>query len=293
MIDKLCVGSAQFGLNYGINNSQGMVSKEELCKVLSLSLENNINMIDTAHAYGQSEKRLGNNDLSRWNIVTKIPTLNEESYQLGEVNKFVESSLVNMNIDHLYGVLIHDTKNFLDHPKYKTIFSELIDLKKSKVVNKIGLSIYDPTILKRFSKEDLQHFDIVQCPFSIADQRILDSDEIVFLKTLGAEIHARSIFLQGLLLMDPKSRPSKFYNFKKWFDCYDEYLYLSGYSQLEACLKFVLHTSLFDRVIIGLDCVDQLSQILNLNFEEEFIPPEQLDCNSIDLIDPVRWSIND
>jgi len=293
MIEKLCIGSAQFGLNYGINNTSGMVSEIEIHKVLSLSLKYNINMIDTAHAYGQSEERIGKHDLSGWNIVTKIPSIDYGAYFSGVINKFVESSLARMKIDSLYGLLIHDTKNFLDHPNYSRILSDLIDLKNSKIVKKIGLSIYDVSILKRIDYSDLQHFDIIQCPFNLADQRLLESPEIIFLKSIGAEIHARSIFLQGLLLMNRESRPVQFLKFNQWFESYDAYITNTGYSRLEACLKFALHTSILDRVIVGIDSSDQLLEMLSLNLEEKFLKPDQISCNSMDLIDPTRWNSYD
>ena len=90
------------------------------------------------------------------------------------------------------------------------IVKELLVLRERNIISKIGISIYSPEILEEIS--ELCCFDIVQAPFNIFDQQLLLSGWSDKLKEIGVEIHTRSVFLQGLLLMKQASLPTYFSN---------------------------------------------------------------------------------
>ena len=99
-------------------------------------------------------------------------------------------------------ILIHLRKprNF---KRNKIFYKELIKLKKEKLL-KVGFSIYtikDLTLV-------LSNFkvDIIQCPINIFDKRFEKSG--LLKKKKNIELHARSIFLQGLLLQNTKNIPN-------------------------------------------------------------------------------------
>ena len=72
-INKISIGTAQFGFDYGISNKKGIVRYQEILKILNFAKQNNIKSIDTAYLYGKSEKYLGNYNLDKWEITTKFP----------------------------------------------------------------------------------------------------------------------------------------------------------------------------------------------------------------------------
>ena len=158
-----------------------------------------------------------------------------------------------------------------------------------KISIKIGVSIYDPSILTQLTKN--MDLDIVQAPLNIFDRRIVDSGWLEKLKSQDIEVVARSVFLQGLLLMESEDRPAFFRKWKKNFDLYDKWLIKNSISRVEACLQFVFSFSEIDRIIIGIDGTSQLVEI------SSFFKPIYLDCpknlssNDQQLIDPNNWKI--
>ena len=103
-LNKIGKGTAQFGLDYGIANNQGIVTKNHVNKILDCAKLNKINLIDTAKSYGSSEKVLGKyffeNPFDSWNIVTKIDN----------VSKDLEEQLA-----HSENLLNHDVNTVLAH----------------------------------------------------------------------------------------------------------------------------------------------------------------------------------
>ena len=70
MMLKIGIGTAQFGLNYGITNLNGIVEESEVRNILN---DNFYSYIDTACSYGVSEKIIGKNLLEKnKKIITKI-----------------------------------------------------------------------------------------------------------------------------------------------------------------------------------------------------------------------------
>lgn len=208
MIKKLAINTAQFGLNYGIANQTGKVRFAEAQAILSLAKDSGINTLDTATGYGDSEKVLGHIGMDTWKVVTKLPALPTDGTDVRDwVQKTVLESLDRLKIEKLYALLLHRPLQLMDKDDSRLLDS-LTRMKTSKLVDKIGVSIYSPIEI------DLlwDHFqpDIIQTPFNILDQRILTSGWLDKLSAFGVEIHARSVFLQGLLLMNSDTRPDKF-----------------------------------------------------------------------------------
>ena len=193
-MNKLALGTVQFGLDYGISNIGGQVSLEEARKVLKLAKEYDIDTLDTASGYGNSEKVLGKIGVNDFQIVTKTTSL-----QLG-VDKVLQSfyqSLTDLNATSVDGLLIHNIDDTKDK-QFDTLYKELDKLKQDKLINKIGFSTYTPDqvdfLLDNFD------FDLIQVPFNVFDTRLIDGGQLQALKNKQIEIHARSVFLQGLLL---------------------------------------------------------------------------------------------
>ena len=178
----------------------------------------------------------------------------------GWVTAQIHGSLHRLGLDRLYGLLLHRSEDLMGSGGVE-LLSALKDLKQKGLVEKIGISIYSPDQLGPLF--DLETFDIVQAPLSILDRRLVDSGWATQLKKAGVELHTRSAFLQGLLLMDPESRPKKFHRWENVWRTWSRWLSTEGLSPLEACLRYPLSQVAVDRVIVGVDSLAQLKEILS------------------------------
>ena len=182
---KITLGTVQFGLDYGISNTNGQVCEREVEKILHIASVNGIDTLDTAHAYGTAEKVLGKFDLSRFKIVTKLFD-----------NDLLENSLSDMNVSQVYAVMFHRENQIND----KT-WGYFERIKAEGLVEKIGVSAYSPEVLRDIVSK--YPVDIVQVPMNILDFSFYDV--IKEMKQKNIEVHTRSAFLQGLLLMPADS----------------------------------------------------------------------------------------
>ena len=205
---KLALGTVQFGLPYGISNQSGKVMREDVKRILALSRASGINTIDTAIAYGDSEACLGAAGIEGFNIITKLPTIPERVADVGYwVRDQVHASLHRLGLQTAYGLLMHQPKQLLGL-KGKAVVQALERLKVEGVMQKIGVSIYSPTELDPVF--EACQIDLVQAPFNLIDQRLNTTGWLQKLHNAGVEVHTRSTFLQGLLLMPSTMIPEKF-----------------------------------------------------------------------------------
>ena len=208
---QLILGTAQFGYRYGISNQNQKISLSETRSVLNCGIKNKINFLDTAISYGRSEEILGKIGVGEYKIISKLPKIpsNISDVSLWVINQ-TQSSIKRLNVKSLYGILLHHPSDLVgQHSSH--LIKALDTLKSIGLVNKIGISIYDPKELDRYFS--LLNIDIVQAPLNIIDRRLILSGWLSKLHNNKVEIHIRSIFLQGLLLMQRNNIPSKF---KKW-----------------------------------------------------------------------------
>jgi len=288
-MSRLALGTVQFGIPYGISNQQGKVSLDSAREILNYAHMGGINTLDTAIAYGDSENCLGQIGVKDWQVISKLselPIANNDV--LSWVRESVQGSLQRLQVPQLYGLLLHRPQQLLS-PQGQELYNVLNLLKEEGLVNKIGISIYSPTelaeLLARFS------FDLVQAPFNICDRSLEQSGWLSRLKVAGVEVHVRSIFLQGLLLMNPCHRPAYFNRWQTIWIEWEQWLHTNNLTALQACLSFVLSNSDIDRVVVGVDSLSQLQEILAAITIEAVKPPDKLCCDDPDLINPARWQL--
>lgn len=285
---KLALGTAQFGLNYGIANHGGQVSQAEAGRILALAAARGIDMLDTAIAYGDSEQALGQLGVADWQIVTKLPSLPDDCKDVAAwVEMQISGSLARLGVARLHGVLLHRPDQLFGPHGAQLLFA-LKNLKEQGMTRKIGVSVYAPDELERlFNAMD---FDLVQAPLNILDRRLMDSGWAQRLKGLGVELHVRSVFLQGLLLMPSNMRPAKFSRWAALWSAWERWLAETGLTPLQACLNFALALPEVDKVVIGVDSADHLREILAAS--DRLLPgmPEWPGALDPDLLHPARWS---
>lgn len=284
---KLALGTAQFGLDYGIANGRGQIPATEAASILDKARECGMDTLDTAIAYGSSERRLGDIGVNGWRVVSKLPAIQPEVADIGAwVREAVDASLERLRIDALHALLLHRPHQLLE-ARGDELYRALLLAKARGVVRKIGISIYAPAELSTIA--DAFEFDIVQAPFSIVDRRMLDSGWLERLAGRRVEIHVRSIFLQGLLLFSATERPARFARWGALWAQWDKWCRDERLTPVEACLRYALSMEEVDRVVVGVDSLAQLKTILRSVAGPLPSPPESLSCTDDLLINPGRW----
>lgn len=287
-MSKLALGTAQFGMKYGIKNLEGKIKFSEVNKILKLAKNLNIDLIDTAIAYGNSEKIIGDSGINDFKFVSKLPVLPKDCVNINSwVEEHVQSSLIRLGVSSLHGLLVHRSENLLGN-EGKKLIKALKMVKRNGWVKKIGISIYDPSECEQVMQ--LIRIDIVQAPLNIVDRRLVASGLLSRLYSEGIEIHTRSVFLQGLLLMPYNKIPK---NLNKWSKVWEKWsleLKNNDLSAAEVCLLYPLSLPEIDRVIVGVDNADQLKELVKRSKSQN----SQIDCsfmisNDKMLINPSNW----
>lgn len=286
---KLALGTVQFGLDYGVANPSGQVSLKDVGSILRQAQQYGIDLLDTAIAYGESEAVLGRYDVRPWKVVTKLPVLPQGCLNISHwVKDQMLQSLNRLCTDRLYAVLLHHPRQLLDNANGLELYAALQEIKATGLVVKIGISVYSPKELDLLF--DRYPVDLVQAPLNILDRRLVESGWARRLNNEGVELHTRSAFLQGLLLMPPDQWPSKF---NKWSAISKEWagwLKEMGLSGLQACLRYPLGLQEIDRVIVGVDSIDQLHEIIKEGAGTLQSLPDFGLLKDERLIDPSSWN---
>ena len=262
-MSKIALGTVQFGMNYGISNTTGQVSFAEIAKILDFCKHHDIDTLDTAQGYGESEKVLGQFNLSSFKVITKL---------IGSAH--LETSLDNLKLNSVYGLMFHRENECNDQT-----WCQFESYKTQGLANKIGVSVYSPEVLIKLI--DRYPIEIVQFPMNILDQRFIPLLEK--LKSKGIEVHTRSTFLQGLLLMD--SIPDYFAPIK-------EKIVSIPMPHIEYALAFVKNQKYVDKMVLGVTKYQDLEEIYNaykanvkvINFYQYAVSDEKY-------INPSIWRI--
>jgi aryl-alcohol dehydrogenase-like predicted oxidoreductase len=288
-MSRLAIGTAQFGMRYGLANESGIVTAQALKAILDRAAGAGLNTLDTAISYGDSEHRLGEAGVSSWMVVSKLPAAPEGVIDIFHWSRAqVLGSLDRLRIQQLEAVLLHHPPDLL-----RGIGRDYIDalqaLKSEGLIRAAGISIYDPSELDDIWP--LWRPDIVQAPFNVLDRRLLQSGWLQKLIDHGVRVHTRSSFLQGLLLMSPQRRPAYFEHWQPLLDRWAAFCIANQQSQLEAALRFAQSQPGIERVIVGVDSLSHLEQLLSKSALNAAIPPADLFSDDRDLVEPRRWRI--
>lgn len=210
MPPKLSIGTAQFGLSYGITNTEGQVRQEEVKNLLQLACQSKIDFLDTAQSYGNAEKIIGSCSplQNNFHIVSKLANQKSKLFFDGQDlliwEKTFQDTCRNLDSKRIGSFLLHSASDLRKSGSHFLV-DWLLSLKERGLVQRLGVSIYDSEDLCGI---DTRILDIVQLPLSLYDQRLLLDGTIEKLRSTGTAIHARSIYLQGLLLTLPSAWPS-------------------------------------------------------------------------------------
>jgi len=288
-VSKLALGTVQFGLDYGIANKAGQVDAIEAGRILISAQEKAIDTLDTAIAYGNSEEVLGKVGCEGFRVVTKLPPFPKGQDNIARwVRRQLNGSLKRLRQKEIYGLMLHRSQNLFGSDGDRLV-EVLAELKAEGLVEKIGVSIYDPEELDLVCEKI--KIDLVQAPLNVIDRRLQSSGWLDRLKEKGVEVHVRSVFLQGLLLMDRQQIPAKFSHWSKLWDQWHQKLETAEVSRLAACLSYPLLLEQVDRVIVGVDSAKQLSEILEAaDLVSGELNTTFMHSSDVDLINPSKWT---
>jgi aryl-alcohol dehydrogenase-like predicted oxidoreductase len=260
---RVGLGTAQFGTRYGISNNIGQPDEAEVGAILRHAVELGVGYLDTAASYGTAEELIGKHLPVGHNvrIVTKLPPL--EAATIGAQNaqtvvKAIANSRARLKLDRLHGALIHQARD-LAKPGWQYIAEALREAQTRGWILRIGASVYDVEELALV--EDRLRPDLVQLPFNAVDRRLIASGSLDVLKALGVEIHARSVFLQGLLLMEPGTIPSFFEPVLGQLTRLRDQWKAAGLSPLAGCLLAAFQQRAIDVVLVGVNRLSELREI--------------------------------
>ena len=288
-MSKISIGTAQFGHDYGIYSFAGKVKPIEIKEILDFAHSKNITNLDTAPAYGNSEKILGDTNISSFRVVTKTRHFKSEIITDNDSNLLnidFYQSLRDLKKNNVYALLIHNA-NDLFKPGAEKLIKMLQKLKEEKRIKKTGVSIYNHNQLKFI----INNFDIdlIQLPLNILDRRLIENGMIKLLLKKNIEVHARSIFLQGLLLMSKEERPEKFNRWNNLWIIWHEWLNDNNISALEGTIRYATSIPGISKVLVGVDTKKQLEEIIIAL--EGNLPsiPSELYTNNDSLLNPSNW----
>ncbi len=282
MISKIILGTANFGNKYGI--SKVKINKKEVKKICKYSLTKGIKFLDTASDYKENYKII--KSLSKNFIITTkvLPNSKWENIKFCEKEMGLIRKKVNYKkIDTLF---FHDEKFLYNKKKAKIVFENLKILKKKKFFKNLGVSIYNFRKIKYLT--DNYDIDVIQCPLSIFDQRLINTGSLVRMKKKGIKIHIRSIFLQGLLLNNLILKKKKFNELKDKIKLLNDYADYKHTNPLDLCLNYVMSFKI-DKIVIGFSNLNNLKQIISYKKVKNLDYKKFSNINN-KFLDPRNWS---
>ncbi len=293
----LGLGTAQLGMDYGVANRNGQTSMAEAREILWAAEQNEVSVIDTAALYGDSERVLGmllpKRHQHSFRIITKLPGLlpqNGAAFDSNEVVRLLEQSLTRLRQENIYGVILHRAEDLLS-VYGDEVMKGLQKCKRLGLATKIGVSVYaeDPVneLISRYP------IDLIQVPVNLFDQRLVRNGFLSRCKSLGIEVHARSVFLQGLLCMEPQELPAYFGPHAEQIMGFHRFAQDQGITPIEAALSYVNELPVIDAFVCGVNRHEQLLQLVSLLRK----PSRVLDYSSFAssesaLLNPSLWKIS-
>ncbi|MES2854617.1 MAG: aldo/keto reductase [Bdellovibrionota bacterium] len=284
---KLAIGSVQFGVAYGVTNTTGQTSAQEVAKILETAKQNGIDLIDTAAAYGVSEETLGAQPgFVDFKVVTKLAPISA-GLGVGAVRDGFSMSLKKLRRTRVEGLLAHRPEDLLES-NGERFLAIMRELKSEGLTDKIGVSVYNQEQIDALWSKF--KFDLIQLPLNIFDQRLFKSGAVQRLIDSGVEVHVRSVFWQGLLAKRPLNVPAPLKAAEARLSEFHEWSEQASISPRAAALKFVEMTGAH-YAVVGAETSAQLSEIAddfqksrNVSFDRDWSW-----TGNPDVLNPQNW----
>tara|TARA_Y200000002_G_C22675177_1_gene661733 strand:- start:286 stop:1140 length:855 start_codon:yes stop_codon:yes gene_type:complete len=283
-VSKIILGTANLNQKYGFLKKS--IRFSEFKKIINNSRKG-VKYIDTSSNYTRAHKLLGKLDLKKIKIISKIsipirPKINPKLW----ISKSIEKITSDLKVKNIYCILIHNP-NILLKDEYKKYLTYLNTFKKRGIIKKIGFSVYGiketNILLKKYK------VDILQVPMNLINQSFCNKDFLKKTKKRKIEIHARSIFLQGILLSSNLQNIRYFKKWKNFWLKYYSWVDRNKITQLIACLSFIKSVKNVSGYVLGIENETQLDKILNCRTKKNLKFDKFLFQKNKKLIDPSKW----
>lgn len=288
MKTKLVLGTANFGNAYGVANNGKSLSLKHSKFIINWAQQNGVNHFDTARAYGDAEEILGINlDQSLEPVVdTKLDA--ESCKSSKSIVEATKKSTEKLGINQVSTLYLHD-EGLLQTPNVQEIVTGLNEVLELGLAKQIGVSVYSEAAVVA-CKSVIPELTVFQVPENICDRRLISSDIIKNLSTKGNTFIVRSVFLQGLLLMDAISIPQNLETAKANIQSLTNFAKENSLTPIELCLAYANSITWASGIVVGVASLDQFKEILR---KSPPLPPgwdRAIGKLPTDLIDPRKWS---
>lgn len=260
-MSKLCLGTVQLGMKYGVKNELGrQPTEEESFAVLRAAKNGGIEFLDTASVYGEAEELLGHFGVEQagFRVISKLRPWGKQETDKEAVLLEIESSLQRLKIKQLYGYILHRAEDM----NHEAVVQGMITAKKEGLVKHIGVSVYEPEEALRVVQFGI--WDMIQIPYNVLDQRLDKTDFFEIAKKNHVKVFARSAFLQGLLLMDPEQLPNHLMKARPYIEKFRRIVEQNKYTPEEGAMLYSFCHPGMDYVVFGVDTVVQLMKNLEM-----------------------------
>lgn len=280
------LGTATFGKSYGVANLiQGTIFEEPVL-LLDAATNLGIQSLDTAPAYGIAEEVIGDYHKSRnpFKVHTKLSVGSASSAKLASAS--IRESINSLNVEKIDVLYFHSVESFVGNSN-SGIATILKAIEDTGLVEKIGVSVYTESEIERIA-HDWPQIEVFQVPENVLDQRLIDSKLIRNLAITGKQFIVRSVFLQGLLLMETADIPINLIETKMSIEALSHFADGISLKRLDVAINYLNLLEWASGFVIGAASTNQLVQILNCKVQK--LNREQLPSPlSYPLIDPRTW----
>ncbi len=296
---KLCLGTVQFGMDYGIQGAHQQ-SYEKIDEIIDYAIKHGVRVFDSASAYGEAEEILGHffrrNEVQKKGIkvVSKLAAGlfdNADKDEWAEIAvSNAQQSLDNLSVDTLEAYLFHNA-SYIYEPY---AVNALYEVKKKGLCRRVGASIYSPE--EAMKVLEYREIDAIQIPYNVFDQRLDACGFFMKARERNVQVYARSTLLQGLVMMDPRDLPKGMKFAKGYLEDFESICRKYQISKLKAAVSFVEKQEGIDYIVFGVDSLEQLKEYLYMQNEtkpDETIEEIRLRYNTVEerLVNPTMWEV--
>ena len=280
---KLIFGTANLCTKYG--NKASYINETKSKNFLNFAYKKKVKILDISSDYECYKALVRQYNFKNWKVSFKISKKNIDNLKNStDAENFIKNLLKSLNKKKIEYFLFHNSKDIFSK-KGKIFFDVLRKFKKINKIGKIGVSVYSNSeIIKLLKKYKI---NIIQAPFNIFDQRLNDIKLLKILNTKKIEIHARSIFLQGILI-DKKLIPKKIFKFIEMHAWYN-FLKKNNLNSISEILNFINQHKFINKIIFGVRSIKQLKEILDTRIKDKTNNYSTFKIKKIQLIDPRKW----
>lgn len=282
------LGSASFGLNYGVANNYNIVDSNESIRIIDTAIKSGFDGIDTAQNYGHAHSIIKKalSDTGKFHITSKM---GQDSFSNSDIfGSSLNTCLEQLGIEQLDVLLLHNFETLLKF-NVQDIRKSLIKAIELNLVSKIGISAYSEAEVL-YAKEVIPELTVFQLPENICDQRLGNSKQIKALSENGNDIYARSIFLQGILLTKPEELPDTLKGVSKQIKDFQNYTAANNLDLVTACMSYVQNITWLKGIVIGVNSIRQLMEIVAAINNPYNIDFDRFPRIADEWLDPRKWS---